>query len=155
MSERDPLGAGLVVDEDCVSLAEGASPGVLTGEPHVGPFEHDRTEGDRFTERPVHLAVCHHLRARCSNCLASFGWRWKPSGTRVAPAARSSTTFSRSRSQHRPRVASLGGTGSVVALGGAAWRVSSSAACSFAAKSSRADSASSIVMSPRLTSTSV
>ena len=44
-----------------MALAERTPSCVLPGEPDVGPLEHDRTERDRLTERPVDLVVGNHL----------------------------------------------------------------------------------------------
>src|SRR4029079_7687609 len=51
--ERDVARLGAMVVEDRVALAEGPSSGVLPGQAHGDPLEHDRAEGERFGERPV------------------------------------------------------------------------------------------------------
>ena len=45
-----------VVDQHGVALAEGAPPGVLAGQAHVGALQQQRAEGQRLAQGPVDLA---------------------------------------------------------------------------------------------------
>ena len=81
----------------------------------------------------------------------------KPSGTERTTEDRARST-SGADTRLGPNGSSAGpvsGDGSSVGASEGSWRTSSSTACSLALKSSRADSASSRVMSPRRTSVSV
>ena len=84
------LGAGLVVDQHGVAVGEGAPAGVLAGDPDVGPLEQERAEGQRLAQRPVDLAVGHHLVALLE-LAGQLGVQTKPSGTERTTVARRAT----------------------------------------------------------------
>ena len=97
---------------------------------------------------PVDLAVLGTSWSRVSNCLASLGWTVKPSGSRRHARRRSASSTSRLDAgvdvgQHADRPAAIG-LAWTSPSGGVVGRVSSSAVCSRAWKSSSACSASSM-----------
>ena len=56
-SEREDLGAGVVVDERGVAVREGAAAAVLAGDAHRDALVEEGAEGEGLAERPVDLAV--------------------------------------------------------------------------------------------------
>ena len=89
-----------VVDEHGVALAEGAAPGVLARQAHVGALEHDRAEGQGLAERPVDLAGGDHL-GPLLELPSSLGWTVKPSGTAVAADGQALELVARHAGGHR------------------------------------------------------
>ena len=123
MGQRHVLGAGLVVDQHRVALAEGAPPGVLAGQADVDALEQQRAEGQRLGQRPVDLARPRPARPAGANWRASLGWTVKPSGTvvqRRRPAAEQrpastpvSTAAARGPAGGRRPAAAAGGGGAL------------------------------------------
>ena len=156
MGERDPLLPRAVVDEHGVALAEGAPPGVLARQADVGALEQDRPQGERLAERPVHLAPGHHL-GPLLELPQQLGVHGEALGHRRGRHRQALELVARHPGGHTagPGARRPAAPAAPWAAGGALWRVSSSATCRRAWKSSRARSASSTVMSPRRTSDSV
>ena len=155
--ERHVLGPGLVVEEHRMALAEGPAAGVLAGESDVVAVGEHAAERERLAERPFDLSGGVQLGALVE--LASELGVDVEARRGLVDDGRERVEGRRGRRLWRRATAaaarSTGGAGRWSMRGGAAARVSSRAACSLAEKSSRARSASSMVMSPRFTSVSV
>ena len=156
MGERDPLLPRAVVDEHGVALAEGPPPGVLARKTHVGALEDDRAEGQGLAEGPVDLAARHHL-GPLLELAEQLGVHGEALGHGCGRHGQALELVARHARGHRRAGRGVRGPEPAApwGAGGALCRVSSSATCSRAWKSSRARSASSTVMSPRRTSDSV
>ena len=74
MGQGHPLRAGVVVDEDGVALAEGAPPGVLARQAHVGALEDQGPEG-QASPRAQSISPSATILARCRTGGTASGGR--------------------------------------------------------------------------------